>query len=205
MVPLLERAPGAAAPAAESLANATGDLTEAMRRSLVTIRSEAGGGSGTAWRRDGLVITNHHVVPGEHAEVILPGGQALHGRVVARDIENDLAAIRVDAELTPVEAGDSARLRAGEMVFAVGNPWGLRGSVAAGIIFAVGPAPEGGLPVREVIRADIRLAPGNSGGPLADARGRVVGINSMIAGGMGVAIPANTIARFIAERVGSGS
>jgi len=205
MAPVLERIPGAAAPAAESLANATGDLTEAMRHSLVTIRSEAGGGSGTAWRRDGLIITNNHVVPGEHAEVILPDGRVLPGRVVARDIENDLAAISVDAELTPVEAGDSAGLRAGEMVFAVGNPWGLRGSVAAGIISGVGPAPEGGLPVREVIRADIRLAPGNSGGPLADARGRVIGINSMIAGGMGVAIPANTIARFIAERVGSSS
>ena len=186
---------------AESMATATGDLAATLHASLVAIRSHSGGGAGTAWRGDGLIITNNHVVPGDEAEVLLPDGRALPGRVVARDPDHDLAAVMVEATLTPVSVADSSRLRAGEMVFAIGNPWGLRGSVTAGIVFGVGPAMEDSVPMRQVIRADIQLAPGNSGGPLADARGRVVGINSMIAGGMGVAVPSNTIIEFIATHV----
>jgi serine protease Do len=186
---------------ADSVAAATGDLAATLRASLVAIRSDAGGGAGTAWRSDGLIITNNHVVPGDAAEVLLPDGRALPGRVVARDPGHDLAAVRVEASLTPVAVADSTRLRAGEMVFAIGNPWGIRGSVTAGIVFGVGPAIEDSVPVAKVIRADIRLAPGNSGGPLADSRGRVVGINSMVAGGMGVAIPSNTVTEFLATHV----
>jgi len=186
---------------AQDVAEATGDLATTLRTSLVAIRSHAGGGAGTAWRSDGLIVTNNHVVPGDEAEVLLPDGRALPGRVVARDPDHDLAAVMVEATLTPVSVADSSRLRAGEMVFAIGNPWGLRGSVTAGIVFGVGPAMEDSVPMRQVIRADIQLAPGNSGGPLADARGRVVGINSMIAGGMGVAVPSNTIIEFIATHV----
>lgn len=190
---------------AADMAQATGDLATTLRASLVAIRSHAGGGAGTAWRSDGLIVTNNHVVPGDEAEVLLPDGRTLPGRIVARDPDHDLAALRVEATLTPVAVADSNKLRAGEMVFAIGNPWGIRGSVSAGIVFGVAPAGgaamEDGVPMRDVIRADIQLAPGNSGGPLADARGRVVGINSMIAGGMGVAVPANTIAEFVATHV----
>ncbi|HXU24100.1 MAG TPA: trypsin-like peptidase domain-containing protein [Tepidiformaceae bacterium] len=184
---------------AESMATATDELATRLRASLVAVRSHAGGGAGTAWRSDGLIVTNNHVVPGDEAEVLLPDGRALPARIVARDPGHDLAALRVEAVLTPVAVGDSSKLRAGEMVFAIGNPWGIRGSVTAGIVFGVGPAMEDAVPVANVIRADIQLAPGNSGGPLADSRGRVVGINSMVAGGMGVAIPSNTIADFVAS------
>lgn len=185
------------------MAEATGDLAATLRASLVAIRSRAGGGAGTAWRSDGLIVTNNHVVPGDEAEVLLPDGRALRGHVVGREASQDLAALRVDATLSPVTVRDSGSLRAGEMVFAIGNPWGIRGSVTAGIVFGVGPAAEDTVPMSNVIRADIRLAPGNSGGPLADARGQVVGINSMVAGGMGVAIPSNTIAKFIDAQVDS--
>lgn len=179
-------------------------LAERLLRSLVTIRSEAGGGSGTAWGADGLVVTNHHVAPGERVSVVLPDGRETDGSVIGRDEANDLAMVRVPAVLEPLEPGDSRAVRPGMLVFAIGNPWGQRGTLTRGIVFGRGNAgAETEAPVREVIRADIRLAPGNSGGPLVDAAGRLLGINSMIVGGMGVAIPAHTVQAF-AEGVEEG-
>lgn len=100
--------------------------------------------------------------------------------------------------IEPAEPGDSRGLRPGSLVFAAGNPWGQRGVLTGGIVLALGAAtPENPAHVSDVIRADLQLAPGNSGGPLADARGRVVGINSMISGGMAVAIPAHTVEAFL--------
>ncbi len=121
-------------------------------------------------------------------------------RTVARDPERDLALLRAEpAALDAVTVGDSDAVRVGQLVLAVGNPWGQRGAVTAGIVFSVGGAAvEGQVPLPEAIRADVRLAPGNSGGPLADAEGRVIGINAMIAGGMAVAVPSNTASRFAA-------
>lgn len=172
-------------------------LAGRLMRSLVAIRSEAGGGSGTAWSADGLVVTNHHVAPGARVSVALPDGRETDGRVIRRDESNDLAMVRVGAELEPLELGDSRAVRPGILVFAIGNPWGQRGTLTRGIVFGRGNAgAETEAPVREVIRADIRLAPGNSGGPLVDAAGRLLGINSMIVGGMGVAIPAHTVRAF---------
>jgi serine protease Do len=174
------------------------ELAWRLSQGLVSIRSGAGGGAGTAWTTDGLIVTNHHVAPGDRVEVTLPDDSGREGRVIARDEANDLALIRVDAELTPLEHGDSRSLRPGNLVFAIGNPWGQRGTLTRGVVLTRGA---GGLetdaPVRDVIRADIRLAPGNSGGPLADAAGRVIGINAMIVGGMGVAIPVHTAEAFI--------
>lgn len=182
---------------------AAGGLAARLQTHVVVVRSRAGGGSGTIWTDDGLIITNSHVVPGDAAEIITEDDRGRAARVVARDQERDLAALRVTAEaLPPATVGDSAALRPGQLVFAVGNPWGQRGALTAGIIFSVGgAAAENRVPLDDVIRADVRLAPGNSGGPLADAAGRVIGINSMIAGGMAVAIPSNTVARFVAGDV----
>lgn len=186
-------------PGGESFTEATGDLAARIRRSLVAVRSRDGGGSGTIWRADGLIVTNHHVVPGSSAEVVTWDDRAFTGRVIARDPANDLAAIRVDAsDLEPLEAGGAAALRAGNVVFALGNPWGIRGSVTAGIVLSRGAATvENTVPVERAIRADLRLAPGNSGGPMVDSAGRVVGINSMIAGGMAIAIPVEAVVRFL--------
>ncbi|MBA4181844.1 MAG: peptidase S1 [Anaerolinea sp.] len=178
---------------------ATGDLIARIARSLVAIRTRGGGGSGTIWLADGLIVTNHHVVPGDYAEVVTWDDRSYQGRVVARDAASDLAALRIDASgLEALEAGDSAGLKPGHVVFAIGNPWGIRGSVTAGIVLSrAGAVVENNVPIERAIRADLRLAPGNSGGPLVDAEGRVVGINSMIAGGLAVAVPSATVVRFL--------
>jgi serine protease Do len=120
--------------------------------------------------------------------------------MVARDAEKDLALLRVGAALEPAEAGDSSTLQPGHLVFAIGNPWGQRGTLTSGIVLSRGGATaENETPIRDVVRADLQLAPGNSGGPMVNARGQVVGINSMIVGGMAVAIPVNTVIAFVAE------
>ena len=127
----------------------------------------------------------------------------LRAEVVDRSPESDLALLKVRADgLEPIEPADSGALRVGEVVFATGNPWGQRGTLTAGIVMAThASAPEGEVASGSVIRADLRLAPGNSGGPLVNARGQVVGINSMIAGGMAIAVPSNTVVEFVAGSV----
>jgi serine protease Do len=106
----------------------------------------------------------------------------------------------VAASLPAIESRETASLRAGELVIAVGHPWGEPGATATGVITAVGPAPAG-VPqhLDQAVYADIQLAPGNSGGPLVDARGRLVGINAMINGGLGVAVPSEYVATLVAE------
>jgi len=172
-------------------------LASRLRHITVQIHgAPAGVGSGVLWSRDGLIVTNAHVVRGR-VSVVLPGGRAVQARLLARDPERDLAALAIDAHaLVPAEIGDSDSLRVGELVVAVGNPMGLSGAVTAGLIHAIGPRRPAG---PSLIQADLRLAPGNSGGPLADARGRVIGINSMIAGGLALAVPSSLVARFVAQ------
>jgi serine protease Do len=182
-----------------ALAEATAALAGRLRRVLVAIRSQAGGGSGTVWASDGLIVTNSHVVAGDRAEVLTHDGRELPARLAGRDAEHDLALLRIEAAgLETATPGDARALRPGELVFAAGNPWGQRGVVTAGIVASLGPAgPEDGVPLEEAIRADVRLAPGNSGGPLANARGEVVGINSMISGGMAIAVPVHAVASLV--------
>jgi serine protease Do len=152
------------------------------------------------WRSDGLIATNAHVARSAHAVVTLPDGRRLAARTVVRDPSRDLALLQLDADalgppaLDAAVPGDPSRLRPGEVVLALGHPLGHPNALAAGVVHAATDAPPawlrargGGRPVR-VIRADVRLLPGNSGGPLADAAGRVVGINAMVVGGLGVAI-----------------
>lgn len=188
------------------LGAASDELATRLRFVLVAVRSEGGGGAGTIWSGDGLIVTNHHVVPGDGAEVVLPDDRILAGRVVSRDPDRDLAALRIDAVgLVSAKAADSDAARIGQLVFAMGNPWGQRGALTAGVLFAKGPALiEDAIPLDEAICADVRLAPGNSGGPLADAAGNVLGINSMIAGGVAVAVPSNTVERFLAGEPAAG-
>ena len=180
-------------------------VAERLRTILVAVHTPAGGGSGTIWGRDGLVVTNSHVVPSDRAEVVTHDGSRLAARLVARDPSRDLALLRVDARFeATAEARDTKSLRVGELVFAMGNPWGEPGVLTRGIVVAKGPATvENDVPLDEAIRADVRLAPGNSGGPLADAAGRVAGISSMIAGGMAIAVPADAVVDFV-EGKGAG-
>lgn len=176
------------------LNTATAELASRLRASTVEVRTEGhGAGSGVIWKADGLIVTNHHVARRDTAEVVLADGRTLQGRVTSRDPGNDLAALRVDArDLPAAVAGDSGALRVGQLVLAMGHPFGVTGALTMGIVHAVDSGPRA-----PHIRADLRLAPGNSGGPMADARGRVVGINSMVAGGLALAVPSATVERFL--------
>lgn len=189
------------------LPEAMDELSRELNRVLVAVRGRSGGGSGTVVG-DGLVVTNHHVVPSERAQVVTADDRTLAAHVEARDAEHDLALLQVEGgdDLTGARLGDSGGLRPGDLVFAIGNPWGQRGTVTAGIVFSRGPATlEAGIPLEDAICADVRLAPGNSGGPLVNARGEVVGINSMVAGGIAVAVPSRFVRALLAgEAPGQG-
>jgi serine protease Do len=174
-----------------------GDLIDRVRPSVVQIRSGGRGtGTGVIWRSNGAILTNDHVVAHANGqiEVLLADGRALQATVGARNADLDLALLEAPADDLPAAAvGDSARLRVGELVFAVGHPWGQPWVVTAGIVSGLGEVPvRGGERRAQYVRSDVRLAPGNSGGPLLNARGDVVGINAMIFGGdLAVAIPSH--------------
>ena len=174
-------------------------LASTLRQSVVEVRTRGtGAGSGIIWSADGLIVTNAHVARTEHATIVLWNGHELDGVVTAHDPRRDLATIAIDPDTVTLSAatiGHPTDLRTGDLVVALGHPWGITGSIALGIIHEV--ATRRGAP--RWIRADIRLAPGNSGGPLTDARGRVVGVNTLIAGGLGVAVPATTVSRFLEQ------
>ena len=190
----------------ESETATTSPLVEAMtataerlRQATVQVRGRGpGSGSGVIWSADGLIITNAHVAHGTQAEVELWDGRIFPAQVTHRDEERDLAALQIDATNLPAATiGDSDAMRVGEMVLAMGNPLGIIGALTTGIVHATQAAdPSRG---RSWVQADVRLAPGNSGGPLADAQGRVIGINSMIAGELALAVPSNAVQRFLAH------
>ena len=172
--------------------------------SVVQVHSEGrGGGAGVIWHADGGLLTNHHVVANrdDGIQVLLTDGRKLAATVTARNPAIDLALLKVDAtELPAAPIGDSSRLRVGELVFAIGHPWGQRGVVTAGIVSGLGAVPVGNNGrTAQFIRTDVRLAPGNSGGPLLNARGAVVGINAMIFGGdLAAAIPSHVASAWLA-------
>ena len=174
-----------------SLEDELGLVADRLRRSTVRILGGDGCGSGVIWRPDGVVVTNAHVARAGHLRVELEDGRVLTGSVMARDERRDLAAIRIPGNaFTPVTVRDACSLRAGEMVIAVGYPMGQSGAASVGIVHSA-------VRDRALILADVRLLPGNSGGPLADVEGRVVGINTLVASGLGCAIPSNAVARFL--------
>ena len=184
--------------------DAAAAISDELRGGVAVVRGRGGGGgSGTVWRSDGLVITNNHVATGESAEVAFADGRTCSARVVARDPSVDLAALQVeDCELTALPTGDSAKLHVGQIVIAVGNPLGETRAVTAGIISGVGGGIAGGrLRLTEAVQANITLLPGNSGGPLADVQGRVVGINAMVMGPRtALAVPSATVRRLLGGR-----
>jgi serine protease Do len=168
-----------------------GEIAERLRRSTVQVNvSRRSGGSGIVWKPDGLILTNAHVARANEMEVELWDGRRFAARVVARDARRDLAALRIPASgLEAATAGDSAALRPGELVIAVGNPLGFAGALSTGIVHSSGP---------QWIHADVQLAPGNSGGPLANAHGHVVGVNTAIVNGLGAAVPSQAALDFLA-------
>jgi serine protease Do len=169
-------------------------LAEDLRRVTVELTSAGHvAGAGVVWA-PGWVVTNAHVVRHSRAVIRLADGRRTEAVVAGGDPAADLAMLRV-ADLT-LPAAMTVRTetpRIGSLVLALGHPLGLRGVLTAGIVHAIGPlAPNG----RSWIQADLRLAPGNSGGPLTDARGHLIGLNAMIAGGLALAIPVRDVCRF---------
>jgi serine protease Do len=164
-----------------------------VQRSLVIVQGHRfGAGAGIIWRKDGIILTNGHVVNRKAPRVILANNAEYTARVLAKDPARDLAVLQIEAnDLPAVRMADSDGLRIGELVFAIGHPWGQRGYVTAGIVSGLSDVEvRGRRETVRVIRTDTILAPGNSGGPLVNARGEVIGINTMIVGGdLGVAIP----------------
>lgn len=172
-----------------------------VQESLVVVHNgRRGAGAGLVWRGNGLILTNNHVITSRNPRLILPGDREIRANLITRDKNLDLAMLQAeDIDLQPVPIADSRRLRVGQLVFAVGHPWGQRGLVTSGVISGLGTAQTRHTDQSiEIIRTDARLAPGNSGGPLVDASGAVIGINTLVVGGdLGVAIPSHLVDEFI--------
>jgi serine protease Do len=181
-------------------------LAGAVRASLVRVETAGrGAGAGTVWHPDGLILTNAHVVQDRSPHVILPDGRDLPARILAQDRELDLAALSVEAQDLPtIAVGDSRELRPGSWVVAFGHPWGVQSAATAGVVIGQGrllaERPEFG---RSWIAASLHYRPGHSGGPLVDAGGRLVGINTVMAGpDVGLAVPVQEVKSFLKRRIG---
>jgi serine protease Do len=175
-------------------------IAEQLRRVTVEVYGTRGGGAGILWSPD-LIVTNAHVARASSICVGLADDRHVEARLVTADRRADLALLRISpCGIAPAALADSDALRVGAVVVAFGHPLGVRRTLTAGIVHALPPALPGG---RRWIEADLRLAPGNSGGPLADTAGQVVGINTMIVGGLGLAIPINEARRFVASALAS--
>ena len=194
-----------------AMATAAAEMIAAVENSLVMVQSGRHGfGAGIIWDASGLILTNQHVVQGgrrrfvpvsQQLQVELADGRRFPARILKHDPEIDLALLKIEADQLPAAPlADSHTLRVGELVMAIGHPWGQRGMVTAGLISGLGRAQtRGPRDSVEIIRSDVRLAPGNSGGPLVNAAGQVVGLNTMIVGGdLGVAIPIHLAIEFAA-------
>jgi serine protease Do len=165
----------------------SGDLASRIAPSVVEVRAGNGIGAGTIWRSDGLIVTNDHVAQADRVWVGLADGRTAVGEVVARDPRNDLAVVSIGLSGLPAVTPRIAPVRPGELALALGHPFGVRYAAALGIVATTSaPASETG---RQLIQADVRLGPGNSGGPLVDAIGLVIGVNAMIGGGLALAVP----------------
>jgi serine protease Do len=175
------------------------DLVQHVMPALVIVRGHRfGAGAGIVWDANGLILTNNHVVGRRTPIVILQDDREYESRLLARDPDVDLALLSIDATaLTPLMPA-SVPPRVGEMVFAFGHPWGQRNTVTRGIVSALVHAHNRRGDRLPVIRSDAPLAPGNSGGPLVNAKGEVVGINAMIVGGdQSVSIAASVANDFV--------
>ena len=182
------------------------DMRAAVQRARASVvrvsNGEVGGGSGLIWSGEGLILTNAHVVRRNAPVVTLPDGRELPASVRAHDPARDLALLAVKAHGLPaMPLGDSEHLRPGTWVFAVGHPWGVTNAVTAGVIIGAGAdMPELTGTQREWLMVGLQLRPGNSGGPLVDAEGRMLGVNTIMTGpAVGGAVPVHVVRQFLRE------
>ncbi len=205
-------------PQEELLAN----LYKAVNRSVVNINMTMsvgeGAGSGFVYDLQGHIITNNHVVEGvDKIYVTFADGKMVPATVIGTDADSDLAVIKVDVdaeELHPVTLGESASLVVGQMAIAIGNPFGLEGTMTSGIVSALGrviSTDSSRYSMVDLIQTDAPINPGNSGGPLLDSAGRVIGVNTMIytesgtSSGVGMAVPVDTVKRVVPQVLEKGS
>ncbi len=180
---------------------ALADITALAKGSLVEINTGMGGGAGTIWHSDGLIITNAHVI-NRRGEIYvkLPDGTTLPANLLAIDPLRDIAALSIEAhDLPTIELGKSKELRAGQFVTAIGHPFGVRGAATSGIVIGTGSddLPEM-ITGREWVMVSLHLRPGHSGGALVDATGRLVGINTVMTGpDVGGAVPVDVVKQFL--------
>lgn len=186
----------------DAYSRAVTTVVERLSPSVASVRVRRGSGSAVVITSDGFMLTSAHVVArARRGTTSFVDGRELSFEVVGADPLSDLAVLRAHArDLVPAELGDAESLRVGQLVIAIGNPYGFSGSVTAGVVSALGrslPTRAGRL-VDNVIQTDAALNPGNSGGALADGHARVVGINTAVAGvGLGLAVPINEATRQI--------
>ncbi len=191
---------------ASALVSASAELqqvVEAVLPSVVQVSNgRRGAGTGVIWRTDGVILTNYHVVAGQgNLHVELRDGRTFPATVITQNEASDLALLQVEAtDLPAAIVDDSSKLRVGELVVAIGHPWGQKYVVTAGIVSGVGTLrDERSGRTASYIRSDVGLAPGNSGGPLLNANGAVVGVNAMIFGGdLSVSIPSAVAREWVA-------
>jgi serine protease Do len=173
------------------------DVIDDVLRSLVQVKNgRRGAGAGTIWHPQGLVVTNAHVAGRGPLRVELQDGRTLDAEILAVDRERDLAALRIAADGLPtIQLADSRAVRPGQWVMAVGHPYGVVGSATGGVVIGMGRQwPEMPETKRDWIVVGLHMRPGHSGGPLVDARGRLLGINTMINGPeVGFAVPTHVV------------
>ena len=197
------------------------DIFEKSEESIVQVsvlrgESDGGMGSGFVYSDEGYVITNQHVVQdAEKVMITFLDGEAYIGNVVGSDRDLDIAVVKVqptNTYLQPIKIGDSSKLKVGEKIAAIGNPFGLSGSMTSGIVSQMGRLlpQESGYSIPDVIQTDAAINPGNSGGPLINMKGEVVGINTAIQSatgefsGIGFAVPSNTVKKVVPVLIEKG-
>ena len=197
------------------------DIFEKSEESIVQVsvlrgESDGGMGSGFVYSDEGYVITNQHVVQdAERVMITFLDGEAYIGNVVGSDRDLDIAVVKVEPTntyLQPIKIGDSSKLKVGEKIAAIGNPFGLSGSMTSGIVSQMGRLlpQETGYSIPDVIQTDAAINPGNSGGPLINMKGEVVGINTAIQSatgefsGIGFAVPSNTVKKVVPVLIQNG-
>jgi len=187
----------------DELNHSLAEMIDQVQRSLVIVQVlRHGFGAGVIWRKNGMILTNAHVVNQPTPRIVLPNGSEYPAKVLRRDTEIDLALLQIAAgDLAAAQVASQSELKIGELVFAVGHPWGQRGFTTLGVLAAIDLAQtRGPRHMVPVLRTDAQLAPGNSGGPLVNAAGKVIGLNMLILGGdQGIAIPAYLAEQFVNE------